>query len=636
MPLPANPFGYVDHSGYSGAGAQLVYGQRPDGSYVHVSEVRSGLASDCVCPACGERLVARKGPLKVDHFGHHSSNGSCGAGAETNAHIWAKEVLAAQLRIKLPAVKAEAGNELRVLRKPAYFAFVSAELERRDGDLVPDVILTTATGKRLHVEVFVTHRCGGEKVEKLRHNGTASIEVDLSGYRRCQNRDQIELALLEAAPRWWLFNQRAVEASDALQGELDAAAERKAAAVRRGQEQRAAQLRQQVERLLFAAEEARNRLLEGPPPPLVALADRYEEDECVGMPIAGDGFIVSSLVWQSAVQSRFLSADRALDWEGGGLTEVVVFNAIRDCIHPTFHMLPSQELRKAVKEHVPAFRFPDEAIHSYLSELTMDFSLEGHGHGFMLGEGRAKALRQHRAKREASERRFGYAMASVTNIVEMVPEEERPRFSIDYWLEQRVPSYSSNLRELADEAGDEWRRFESALGAIETMMRGGEAVIDNLGLPIVAEIERAQERVRLKLEKEADGRQASLTNDAKRLLGSDAREWLQSAPAEDELCYIDLARKDVAGLARAHAKLEQLHRARTIQKERDRVQAVSREALRRKAAEAFDGAHLSLFLKSHHPVLGASPWDYCTDHVTLRACVALLPTSQRRTSRRPF
>jgi hypothetical protein len=88
-----NPFGYADHSLFAAFGAELVYGLLPDGALTHVSDVPSGLACNCTCPACGRTLIARKGKVKVEHFSHHGAGTGCGKNAETNAHAWAKEML---------------------------------------------------------------------------------------------------------------------------------------------------------------------------------------------------------------------------------------------------------------------------------------------------------------------------------------------------------------------------------------------------------------------------------------------------------------------------------------------------------------------------------------------------------------
>lgn len=50
----------------------LTYAQKNE-KLVHVSEVERGLKCGCVCPACGEVLIARKGNKVVHHFAHKST-----------------------------------------------------------------------------------------------------------------------------------------------------------------------------------------------------------------------------------------------------------------------------------------------------------------------------------------------------------------------------------------------------------------------------------------------------------------------------------------------------------------------------------------------------------------------------------
>ncbi|WP_176500219.1 hypothetical protein [Sphingomonas sp. HMP9] len=41
----------MDHSAFAAFGAELVYGERADGTLAHIGAVASGLACACKCPA---------------------------------------------------------------------------------------------------------------------------------------------------------------------------------------------------------------------------------------------------------------------------------------------------------------------------------------------------------------------------------------------------------------------------------------------------------------------------------------------------------------------------------------------------------------------------------------------------------
>lgn len=152
-----NPFGFKDHRPFSGLSDELVYGLGADGTILHISQVDRGLQCGCRCPACEQVLMAKKGPVQLHHFAHHNANAACAHAAETNAHIWAKDVLARVKRLLVPETLAMHGGQTRVVRRAQVYSFTEARLEKRLGSMVPDVILEMADGKQLIVEVRVTH-----------------------------------------------------------------------------------------------------------------------------------------------------------------------------------------------------------------------------------------------------------------------------------------------------------------------------------------------------------------------------------------------------------------------------------------------------------------------------------------------
>ena len=48
------------------------WAQHVDGGMVYVDDVPNGLACNCICPHCKERLLARHGTERAHHFAHFS------------------------------------------------------------------------------------------------------------------------------------------------------------------------------------------------------------------------------------------------------------------------------------------------------------------------------------------------------------------------------------------------------------------------------------------------------------------------------------------------------------------------------------------------------------------------------------
>lgn len=80
------------------------------------------------------------------------------------------------------------------------------ELERRFGDVVPDVVVY-AGGKQFFIEVFVTHRIDDEKLAKLRKADISTIEIDLSKKNSITSVQELETLLLsESEEKKWKYN----------------------------------------------------------------------------------------------------------------------------------------------------------------------------------------------------------------------------------------------------------------------------------------------------------------------------------------------------------------------------------------------------------------------------------------------
>lgn len=179
-----------------------------DNNVVHIDEVESGLMCGCVCPACGKKLVAKKGNKVTHHFAHYAGH-TCEYGYESSLHLAAKEVLSRVKSIEIPAVYVEfpKSPKRKVLLSPSKVIPVDkVELEKRFDDIIPDIIVYSGK-KRFIVEIYVTHKIDDNKLAKIKKANISTIEIDLSQTDHSIAKDELETLLLsDCSEKMWKHN----------------------------------------------------------------------------------------------------------------------------------------------------------------------------------------------------------------------------------------------------------------------------------------------------------------------------------------------------------------------------------------------------------------------------------------------
>lgn len=185
--------------------AKIVYGKSKEtGELVHISTVERGLSCNCVCPACGEDLVARKGTKMRHHFAHRGDvdgeGSKCTTAGETVVHYLAKEAFRKLEKVNL---QIPTGVELLHENNITLDSSLSIPDEYRVECDIKEVLLeepipalgivpdiTIVTDKcTIYVEIYVTHRVPDSKIRKYQKNGRLAIELDFSQFR---NRECLE------------------------------------------------------------------------------------------------------------------------------------------------------------------------------------------------------------------------------------------------------------------------------------------------------------------------------------------------------------------------------------------------------------------------------------------------------------
>lgn len=155
-----------------------------------VDEVDRGLSCECVCPACGERVLARQGEVREWHFAH-ASGADCAAGAESALHLAAKQVLLESGGMVLPAMSVSESITLpdgrmgrgTASRNEVWVDFSSVQVEQPVGTIKPDVMAVLGR-TMLFVEIAVTHFIDADKQAVIDQLGVPTVEVDLSEFVR--------------------------------------------------------------------------------------------------------------------------------------------------------------------------------------------------------------------------------------------------------------------------------------------------------------------------------------------------------------------------------------------------------------------------------------------------------------------
>lgn len=193
---------------------KIPFGLR-NGKVVHISELSEaerGLRCNCVCPQCRIPLVARMGPIRTRYFAHQ--NEDCKYAIETALHLFAKEVLDQQKEVRLPKVTYRYLEYSGELHPETYITFDEVILEKRLGDIIPDIILKKQNSE-LIVEVKVTHGIDNEKYNKIKLLNISTLEIDLSSNKFSHasfNREEMARTIInEVECKKWVFNLKLEE-----------------------------------------------------------------------------------------------------------------------------------------------------------------------------------------------------------------------------------------------------------------------------------------------------------------------------------------------------------------------------------------------------------------------------------------
>jgi hypothetical protein len=604
---------------------------------VHIQEVLGGAACDCICPACKEPLIARKGEVVAHHFAHRPQS-VCVSGPETALHLAAKQIIAERLTLRLPAVEVDAKG-IRKRRAPSKIVkFDSASIEHRLEGVIADVMMTVG-GRQLLVEVLVTHECDEEKMARIEALGIAAVEIDLGSVPRDASLATIEAAVVKGGRRRWLFNplleetRREHEAAVAERERQRAAkADRAARALADSWLQLA-----KVERAAATPEQAA----------VVRQVCAVGLGELLGAPIRGEQlFCVERTVWQAEVV-RAAVIDPASVWHHGfGVMVQNLFERLRKkgLLAAPFAKFHGSALLHRTRELEPTFTHPEATLRRYLRHLEEHGVLVEQDEAWRLPETISRQIAARSSKFDRAEDRRVQLRTRAVRVLARAAVTQAS-FDLEAWCDRTLEGWSGSPDEIAYTGGDPWEALKIAMEALESALGGGADPQDLLALPIAEQLleaaserDAAAERRRMDaLEREiraGNRRVAAVEARAVEVLGHEADAWLHHAVAAlGGASRRDLARESQEKADRLLAELERVldRKLAAAEEERRRVEhenraRLARGRLRRLADDACGEDWGRVFMQSPFSQLGGyRPMDVCVDDASLERCRALIP-----------
>lgn len=198
-------------------------------------------------------MVAKQGDAQVWHFAHYRAE-NCAAGFESALHLAVKRILAEEKRLLLPHcgvvrhpipikglpiqgrdrnatcfdvfeytkanAKALASSYFKIpdwgtADLPGRLvSFDEVFAEKTEGDIRPDII-GVVDGRRIFIEVAVTHFIDKVKLRRIRDRGVATLEIVVPPTTSLDWEALRTIIVAEQSGKFWRFNPRAEQSAEA-------------------------------------------------------------------------------------------------------------------------------------------------------------------------------------------------------------------------------------------------------------------------------------------------------------------------------------------------------------------------------------------------------------------------------------
>lgn len=357
---------------------KLPFGKRRE-RLIHIEEIKeneNGLGCNCICPYCGRSLVAKiLGEHNQKHFSHYKGS-DCGKGLETALHLFAKQVIAENKKIRVPVYSYYEeyedkynGVEIReiCLVEEKLIEFDRIQIEKYENNFKPDVIAYKGRYK-LGIEIAVTHEVDEEKRNKIIQSGLSTLEINLNiadNNLILNKKELIESVINSVENKKWIYSNLGERKKLEIKERKELKEKRYREYLLKQQELK----NQRIEKLLLKKSEVENvyyhKLLNNKE--WIGLKSKYNIDmtnisKLLSNKIEGElAFEEHRLFWKLKIWDNFIN---------NRYNKIIeIYNVVAWC-RKYSHMKLNKDLRYTPKLVEKQFSDITDAIYNFFEELT--------------------------------------------------------------------------------------------------------------------------------------------------------------------------------------------------------------------------------------------------------------------------
>lgn len=168
----------------------IIYAKNSAGREVHVDSVPNGADCGCVCPSCGEAMLAVQGQKILHHFRHNSVESTCGYAnsPETIVHHYAKKFLCDEKKVMTCDYLFVTENGAKKIIKPhEQLTFKKVQEEKQviynNNIYKSDLVCECEDGAIVNIEIKFSNRVKGNKFFDIKKEAKCPVlEIDVSSF----------------------------------------------------------------------------------------------------------------------------------------------------------------------------------------------------------------------------------------------------------------------------------------------------------------------------------------------------------------------------------------------------------------------------------------------------------------------